>query len=173
MQKYKKDLYSQTIERFFPKKSSFFVIFLVTLQAQMSNTIRHKGVVAAVDGPHVQVSIVQMSACAACKVASVCHASEMKEKLVDVNMAGHRLQVGDEVVVMASMQTAGRALLLGFGYPLALMLVVFVIARWAGCSEPVAALAMMGSLVPYYIILWCLRGRLARQLTFTIEKTED
>jgi len=111
-----------------------------------------------------------MAACAACKVASACHASEMKEKLIDVAMPARQLNIGDEVVVAASAQTAGRALLLGFGCPLALMLVVFGVGRWAGLGEPAAALAMLGALLPYYFIIWCMRSRLARQLTFWIEE---
>jgi len=136
----------------------------------MNNTIRHKGKVVAIQGAQVQVRIVQMAACAACKVASACHASEMKEKLVSAAMPARQLNIGDEVVVAASTQTAGRALLLGFGFPLALMLAVFAVCRWAGLSEPVAALAMLGSLLPYYLLIWCMRGRLARQLTFWIEE---
>ena len=135
----------------------------------MNNVIRHKGIVASVDGQHIQVRIVQMTACAACKVASVCHASEKKEKLVDVFQTERRLSVGDEVTVVASTSVAGKALILGFGYPLALILTVLVVMLVLGFSEGVAALAMLLSLVPYYAVLWALRRRWARQLTFQIE----
>lgn len=124
-----------------------------------------------VEDGHVQVRVVQMAACAACKVASACHASEMKEKLIDVYHCGHRLNVGDEVTVVASTATAGRALMLGFGYPLILMLVVLIAMQFIGATEGATALAMLGSLIPYYLLIWTMRRRLARQLTFWIEET--
>ena len=66
----------------------------------MSNKIKHSGVVENILGDSVQVRIVQTSACAACKVAGYCNASESKEKLVDVYHADTRnLRVGDVVTV--------------------------------------------------------------------------
>ena len=64
---------------------------------------------------------------------------------------------------------AGRALMLGFGLPLVLMLVVLIVAMAAGCSEGITALFMLGSLVPYYLLVWLLRDRIARQILFRLE----
>ena len=50
----------------------------------MSHQIEHSGVVQHVGDGHVQVLIVQTSACAACKVASYCNAAESKEMMVTV-----------------------------------------------------------------------------------------
>ncbi len=137
----------------------------------MNNDVRHQGVIAFVEDDHVQVRIVQMAACAACKVASACHASEMKEKLIDVYHCRKRLSVGDEVTVVASTATAGRALMLGFGLPLLLMLVVLIAMQLLKAAEGATAIAMLASLIPYYLIIWMMRSRLARQLTFWIEET--
>ena len=126
---------------------------------------------SSIDGHHVQVRIVQMAACAECKVASACHASERKEKTIDVyNADTRRLSLGDKVSVVVSHQSATRALLLGFGLPLALMLVVLTATQLVGMGEGTAALLMLGSLIPYYIILWCTRRRIANKLTFSIEQ---
>lgn len=137
----------------------------------MKNDIHHQGVVAMVDGDHVQVRIAQMSACAACKVASACHASEMKMKTIDVMHCEGQHNVGDEVTVVVSTDTAGRALMLGFGYPLLMMLAVLCVMQCLGISEGVTALLMLTALIPYYIIIWLMRGRLANKLTFRIEET--
>lgn len=137
----------------------------------MKNGLCHQGVVAMVDGDHVQVRIAQMSACAACKVASACHASEMKMKIIDVWHCEKQYNVGDEVTVVVSTDTAGRALLLGFGYPLLMMLAVLCVMQCLAVSEAVTALLMLAALIPYYIIIWLMRGRLARKLTFRIEET--
>lgn len=137
----------------------------------MSNKISHAGVIDRIEGDCVKVRIVQTSACAACKVASHCNASESKEKIVDVICCDTaKYATGQEVVVSASKEVANRALLLGFGIPLFLMVVVLLIVlRWTG-DEGIAALASLGALIPYYIILWLLRDSIRQQVSFRIEE---
>ena len=96
--------------------------------------------------------------------------AEMKEKLVSVPHPGRRqLDVGDDVVVVASGQTVVRALVLGFALPLALMLIVLAVMLLSGSSEVYAALGMLLSLLPYYAILACYRKAIARKMNFWIE----
>lgn len=103
-------------------------------------------------------------------MSHTCHMAEMKEKLVNVPRPGQRhLSVGDEVVVVASGQTAFRALLIGFALPLTLMLAVMAIMLLSGCSEVSAALGMLLSLIPYYAIVACFRKTIAREMNFWIE----
>ena len=136
----------------------------------MENTIRHDGVVEQIDGGHIVVRILQTSACAGCKVASHCNASEAKVKTVDVYQAPPAtLKVGDSVVVSTSGRTAGKALLLGFGLPLVLLLVVLAVMLGLGFGEGTAALCALAVLVPYYIIIWLCRNRIARSVAFHIE----
>ena len=49
----------------------------------MANSIRHQGVVERVNGPHIQVRIVQVSACATCSIKGHCTSSDTKEKLIE------------------------------------------------------------------------------------------
>ena len=58
----------------------------------MENRIRHEGIIEAVDGATARVRILQVSACAGCKIASHCHTSDSKEKIVDVDIAGRPQQ---------------------------------------------------------------------------------
>jgi len=137
----------------------------------MEHPIRHDGIVESVEEGHVRVRIVQTSACAGCKVASRCHTAEAKDKVVDVmgvRDAG-RWHVGDAVVVSTDGSMAGRALLIGFGWPLILMLAVLVSTMAAGCSEGLSAALMLGSLVPYYLGVWLCRDKIAQKITFRIE----
>ena len=136
----------------------------------MSDKIRHSGIVESIEDACVHVRIVQTSACAACQVASHCHAAESKEKRVDVYHADTAgLKAGDAVTVVASRQVAARALLWGFGLPLIVMLAVLLLTLRLTGQEGTAALAGLASLVPYYAVLWLMRGRLREQLTFTLE----
>lgn len=136
----------------------------------MSSNISHSGVVESVEDGCVHVRIVQTSACAACKVAGYCNASESKEKLVDVYTADtQRYNVGQAVTVMASRQVAAHALLLGFGLPFLVLVGVLVVVLQMTGNELWAALAGLLSLAPYYLLLYFFRNRLRDKLSFWIE----
>lgn len=136
----------------------------------MSNRISHSGVVEKVSEGRVTVRILQTSACAACKVASHCNASESKVKLVDVDCDNALVyREGQEVVVSASQAVANRALLLGFGIPFLILVgVLFIVLKTTG-NEAVAALSGLGALMPYYLLLWLLRRQIGQQVSFAIE----
>ncbi len=136
----------------------------------MGNKIRHSGVVASVDGGSVKVRILQASACSACKVASHCHSSETKEKMVEV--AGNGISgcgVGDHVTVVADSSVGFRASMYGYVLPLLLMVATLVAVLASVHDEGIAALAALGVLVPYYLMVYLLRDKLRTQLTFSIE----
>ena len=136
----------------------------------MSNKIKHSGVVENIMGDSVQVRIVQTSACAACKVAGYCNASESKEKLVDVYHADTRnLKVGDVVTVTASTQVAAQALLLGFGLPFVVLVAVLIVVLLITGNEGAAAMSGLAALVPYYAVLFLFRNRIRDKLSFSIE----
>ena len=97
----------------------------ITKFQSMSQKISHAGVIERIEGDSIKVRIVQTSACAACKVASHCNASESKVKIVDVFCSDNSTyQVGQEVVVWASKDVANKALFLGFGVPFLLLVCV-------------------------------------------------
>ncbi len=137
----------------------------------MDEKITHAGIVEQVDGGRVRVRIMQTSACAACKVAGHCNAAEAKEKLVDVFTASaSQWKVGDAVTVAASRQMATQALLLAFGLPLVIMLAVLLAVLSLTGREGLSALCALGALLPYYGVLWLLRGRLQQRMAFWIEE---
>ena len=136
----------------------------------MSNRISHSGIIKSVCDDCIKVQIVQSSACAACKVASHCNAAESKVKIVDVFMPDTKAyQVGQQVVVSASKDVANRALLLGFGVPFLLLICVLLIALQLLDDEGAAALAALGSLVPYYLVLWLMKDRIKKQISFQLD----
>ena len=144
--------------------------FCRTFARGMENTIRHEGVIESVADGHVRVRIVQTAACAGCKVARHCNASEAKVKMVDVYHCDRRdLQVGQNVVVSTSGAAAGKALFLGFGLPLMLLLVVLTALLSLHVGEGVAAVSTVAVLIPYYICIWFCRKHIATVISFKIE----
>ena len=137
----------------------------------MSAKISHSGIIESISEGCVKVRILQTSACAACKVAGHCHASESKEKIVDVLNVGDasHLKVGDGVVVSASRDVANRALLLGFGVPFLILVSVLFIMLQLVSDEGLAALAALLALLPYYGLLYLMRERIQQKMAFSIE----
>ena len=139
----------------------------------MTDRISHEGIVDAITPESVMVRICQTSACAHCKAASYCNASESKVKMVCVprqSAVGLHLQVGDEVRVSASGNTASKVLLLSFGLPFVLLVATLVAALQLTGNEVWSALAALSSLIPYYIILYLARHHIGRRITFGIDK---
>ena len=136
----------------------------------MSEKISHTGVVESHMDGCVKVRIVQTSACAACKIAGHCNASESKVKIVDVFCSNSSdYSVGQDVTVWASKDVANKALLLGFGVPFLLLVSVLMIALKIIGDEGISALIALGALVPYYFALWLMCDRIQHQISFQIE----
>jgi len=137
----------------------------------MNNDIRHSGVVESVEDGCVSVRILQASACAACKVAAHCNAAEAKEKVVEVRTSGRMPQysVGDAVTVCTTRRVATRAVIIGFVLPFLLMVLTLLAVMLLVHDEALAGLLSLAVLLPYYIIVWLLRNRIGREVSFYIE----
>ena len=137
----------------------------------MHTKISHSGIIESVDGKCVKVRILQTSACAACKVASHCNASESKEKIIDVLNVNDvsSLSVGDTVMVSASRDVATRALLFGFGLPFVVLVTVLIVVLQLTGREGLAAVSGLGALIPYYLVLWLFRDIIQQKLSFELE----
>lgn len=136
----------------------------------MQTKISHTGVVDSIEEGCVKVRILQTSACAACKVSRHCNAAESKEKIVDVlDTDVSKFQVGQEVTVWVSPDVANRALMLGFGMPFLLLLVVLGGMLYLTDNEGLSALVALGSLIPYYFLLWFRRDSIRQKLSFHLE----
>lgn len=135
-----------------------------------SSKIRHEGVVQQISGNHVSVRIVQTSACAACGARGACNASESKVQVVDVWDADpERYRVGDRVQVVGSYQAGMKAVVLGFGLPL-LLLVAGILLNRTVVDDVMSVVIALAAIGAYYFVLWLLRGRMEKQFVFSIEK---
>ena len=138
--------------------------------AKMADIIKHRGIVENIDGSHIQVRIVQTSACSACSIKGHCNASESKDKLIDVydnNPADY--YKGQNVMVNGTTSMGMQAVILAFGVPfLVLFIALYATIRITG-NELTAAVAGLLALVPYYFVIYMCRKKLSRKFFFTIE----
>ena len=135
------------------------------------NTISHEGIVQAVTDDCIKVKILQTSACAACKVHGHCSAAESKEKVIEVrNNSTTTHQVGDKVVVTMGKEEGRDAILLAFVVPFVLMVVVLIATLYLSKNEALAALLGIGTLIPYYFLLYIFKDKVSRKFAFRLEK---
>ena len=145
------------------------------LASGMKDTIEHLGIVDGVlkstSGSHVRVRIVQTSACSTCVAKAHCNASESKEKIIDVFTAEQSLpRVGEQVMLEGSTSMGMKAVIWSFGVPfLILFIVLLVCEEFLSFSELNSGLLALASLIPYYFVLYLLRGQFAKKFSFTIK----
>lgn len=139
--------------------------------AKMADIIKHRGIVENINGSHIQVRIVQTSACSACSVKGHCNASESKEKLIDVfDAKASSYRNGQEVMLYGTTSMGMQAVFWAFGVPfLVLLITLFVAMRLTDGDELESALIALSALVPYYLIIYMCRNKLSRKFSFTVE----
>ena len=151
------------------KRKCLTFVRLKRTGTDMGADIRHEGVVDSIDGQKVTVRILQASACSGCQASRICRAAESKEKLVEVNMTGaESLSIGQTVTVAGEERMGLAAVMLAFGLPLLLLLAALIAAISVTGSERIGAMAALGVLVPYYIVLMLMRGRIKKDFQFRI-----
>ena len=135
----------------------------------MGTDIRHEGVIDSIEGQDVIVRITQSSACGGCQARSICRAAESKDKLVEVHCAdAGSFDVGQTVTVVGAESLGLKAVTFAFGLPLVLLLAALVTTVAVAGSEKVAAMAALGILVPYYLVLFLFRDRIKKDFQFRI-----
>ncbi|WP_373724412.1 SoxR reducing system RseC family protein [Bacteroides heparinolyticus] len=136
----------------------------------MANTIiRHQGIVENISGSHLQVRIVQTSACASCSVKGHCSSAETKEKLVDVyDVDAASYRPGDRVWVAGRLSMGAMAILLAFILPFLVLIVSLFVLMAVRNDELFAALGSLALLIPYYYILWLNKARIGKKFSFSV-----
>ncbi|WP_276868899.1 SoxR reducing system RseC family protein [Bacteroides heparinolyticus] len=136
----------------------------------MANTIiRHQGIVENISGSHLQVRIIQTSACASCSVKGHCSSAETKEKLVDVyDVDAASYRPGDRVWVAGRLSMGAMAILLAFILPFLVLIVSLFVLMAVRNDELFAALGSLALLIPYYYILWLNKARIGKKFSFSV-----
>ena len=135
-----------------------------------SDVIEHKGRIDSIEGSRVKVHFVTMSACANCHAKSVCSASGMENKEIEVTDPSGRFQEGEEVKVLLKQSLGFRALFYGYVLPFALLLIVLFSFSALFNNEVVIGLSSLGVLVPYYLIIYYRRNYFQKSFTFYLQK---
>ncbi len=135
----------------------------------MEKLIRHEGIVVAVNGSTIFVRIIQQSACAECHAHGICSASDMSEKIIEVNDKSHSFSQGDKVLLEGNLALGLNAVLLAFVVPFSLIILTLIIAYILTENDIISGLLSILVLLPYYYILYLKRDKLKRKFAFKIK----
>ncbi len=133
--------------------------------------IEHEGIIDHIDGDVAHVKIDNVSACMSCHAKGACSAADQEEKFLDVPLQGATYQQGDPVYVQIAKHLGFRAVALGYVYPFLVLMSVLIGMLAAGAGELRAGGVALLSIIPYYLVLYLFRNRIAKSFTFSIKKT--
>ena len=133
--------------------------------------IEHEGIIDHIDGDVAHVKIDNVSACMSCHAKGACSAADQEEKFLLVPLQGATYQEGDPVYVQIAKHLGFRAVALGYVYPFLVLMAVLIGMLAAGAEELRAGGVALLSIIPYYLVLYLFRNRIAKSFTFSIKKT--
>ncbi len=136
----------------------------------MSEIIEHSGIIQNVNGKHIQVQIVQMSACSSCHAKGACSAADMDDKLIDVEAESTDFKVGEPVILYGQSSTGLFAVLLAFVIPFLIILLTLLILNNYTDNDALSGSIALGTLVPYFFILSRFNTKLKSRLKFQVKK---
>lgn len=149
---------------------SKFTIF--SMGSAQEKTVEHLGRVVEVTRNSVRVTIESKSACGTCQSKSACSISESTEKDIVVENRGQQFHVGDQVKVVLQRSQAMRAVVLGYIFPLFILLGVLISCAEILNSEVKAGLWAIGSVGIYYLMLHVFRKRVGEKFEFKVERID-
>jgi len=130
--------------------------------------VTHTGTVKSVEDKGIKVSIIVLSGCASCNIKGACNMSEQADKELDIECEPRLFKIGQEVEIRMKESLGFHALFLGYVLPFILMIVILSISSFLTTNEAIVGLLSIGSLVPYYSLLYLLRNRIKKKFSYVV-----
>ena len=135
----------------------------------MEEHVSHPGVVVGIGEQDLEIEILSASSCGSCGIKSACGVSEMKEKRITVPKPTNKeFIVGQPVSIVMSAKQGNKAALIAYGVP-TLIIVTLTVVLSSHIKEWLAALAGIGALAVYYVVIYFFRDKLRNNFTYDIK----
>lgn len=131
--------------------------------------IEHEGFVEEVTSKCIRVRIVNESACASCHAKGACTAADLQDKIIDVYQHIPDLQVGQRVMLVGRKSIGGKAVLYAYVLPVILIFITLFSAYFISGNELVAGVLSLAIMIPYFTVIYFMRDKLQKTLSFTIK----
>ena len=136
---------------------------------EMEHRVSHEGIVTEIDNNNIQIKILSKSACALCNIKTACNMSEMQEKIITIAAPKDKeLTVGQEVRVSIALGQANKAVIFAYVIPSIILISMIFILNGFKIDEGINALISIGSLIPYYLILFLFKDKIKRNFEYEI-----
>lgn len=133
-------------------------------------TIRQSATVMLVTPSEIEVEVCRPEACAACKAKSVCSEGGGEGKRMTLINDGQGYAVGEQITLVMRRSSGLKAVLIAYLVPVFLIVAALLIFQTMQVKDIIAAMATLGILGLYFLVVRLLRGRINRELTIEIEK---
>lgn len=135
----------------------------------MEHRVSHEGIVTEIDNNNIQIKILSKSACASCNIKTACNMSEMQEKIITIAAPKDKeLSVGQEVKISITLGHANKAVIFAYVIPSIILISMIFILNGFKIDEGINALISIGSLIPYYLILFIFKDKIKRNFEYEI-----
>lgn len=135
------------------------------------NEISHIGRVKEMTPESTVVEIVSSSACSSCHAKGVCGVSEEKVKEIEVPTDPYATwKPGDEVRVMLKQTMGLKAVWISYVVPLLILMILILTLSAVNVGEVYAGVVSIAAVAAYYLVIYLLRDRLARDFVFYLKE---
>lgn len=135
------------------------------------NEISHIGRVKEMTPESTVVEIISSSACSACHAKGLCGVSEEKVKEIEVPTDPYATwNVGDEVRVMLRQTMGLKAVWISYVVPLLILMILILTLSAVNVKEIYAGLVSIATVAVYYLVIYLLRNRLAKDFVFYLKE---
>lgn len=136
--------------------------------------IIHDGIVREVHPGSVTVEMVCKSACSGCHAKGVCGVSDEAVRLITLPPpAFELLNPGDKVLVELKSSMGLKAVWLSYVIPVAILMILILTLSSVGLGELYVGLASIAGVGIYYLVIYLLRGKLAKEFYFSLKRACD
>lgn len=133
-------------------------------------TVTHSGTVQEIKDGKAFISVITKSACISCEIKGSCTLSDVKEKIIEVELKnGQNFERGKVVSVEMKQTTGIWAVLLGYFFPFLMVLGGLIVFTVAGLGQGTVGLLSLALLIPYYLMLYLFRSAIRMRFTFRVE----
>jgi sigma-E factor negative regulatory protein RseC len=133
-------------------------------------TVTHTGTIRKIAGNKAEVSVISKAGCISCSLNNACSVSDMKEKMIEVDLSQvAQYNEGDNVVVEMKQSYGTWAVLLGYLFPFFVLFLGLIMFLHFGLNQGLSGILAIALLLPYYGILYLLRDFFKKRFRYHIQ----
>jgi sigma-E factor negative regulatory protein RseC len=136
----------------------------------LKTQITHTGKVIRILNNKIEVGIISKANCISCQLNKSCSASDMKEKIVEIEHFEKVVKVGETVEIVLAQNAGFKALFLGYLFPFIVMFITLLTLSLLDVNELITGLISLFALIPYYLGLYLFRNKIKKEFSFFLHK---